>query len=92
MLELDAVVGETLDTLAERLERQATSPTPDLARRLDALEALIPPDDERMSAHDAAVVVRRAERDHVAIARTLVQEVAPLHETIDSALAVRQRS
>jgi multidrug resistance protein MdtO len=89
MRELDHGVGEVLDALADRLDRRRGRPLPDLTRQLDALEALVPHGEEGLSAHDGATLLRRAERDHVAIARSVVHEVELLRSEVDSALAVR---
>ena len=56
---------------------------------LGALEALIPSEDFVPAPRDAAIAVRVAERDHAAIARGLVREVAALQASIDASLAVR---
>ena len=87
--ELDRAVGEALDALAERIDRRPPRPVPDLAQRLDALEALTPPADESDAADDGATLVRRAERDHVAIARSVVREVGLLEADVAAALAIR---
>ncbi len=92
MRRLDQGVGETLDALARRLELGPPEELPDLAGRLAALEALTPPVGGGPLVRDGAVAVRVAERDHVAIARGLVHEVAVLQKSIDAALAVRRRS
>jgi len=87
--ELSRGVGEALDALAERIDRRPVRPLPDLARRLDALEALTLPADESAAADDGATLVRRAERDHVAMARSVVREVGLLEADVDAALAFR---
>jgi multidrug resistance protein MdtO len=92
MRRLDHGVGETLDALAGRLEGGSAEELPDLAGRFGALETLIPSVGEEPSTHDAAVAVRVAERDHVAIARGLVHEVFVLQDGIYSALAALRRS
>ena len=87
--ELSRGVGEALDALAERIDRRPVRPLLDLARRLDALEALTLPADESAAADDGATLVRRAERDHVAMARSVVREVGLLEADVDTALAFR---
>jgi hypothetical protein len=89
MRELSRGVGEALDALAERIDRRPVRPLPDLARRLDALEALTLPADESAAADGGATLVRRAERDHVAMARGVVREVGLLEADVDAALAFR---
>ncbi len=89
MRDLDRGVGEALDALAERIDRRPARPLPDLARRLDALEALTPSADESFAADDGATVVRRAQRDHVVMARGVVREVSLLEADVDAALAIR---
>jgi hypothetical protein len=91
MRDLDDGVATALETLANRLERLPAGRLPDLARRLSALEALVPAGAPTLATYDGAIGVRVAERDHTAIARGLVREVAALEESIDSALAVRPR-
>jgi hypothetical protein len=78
-----------MDALADRLDGRRARPLPDLARLLEGLDALVPPEGERDAARDGAVAVRIAERDHVAIAATVVREVAVLQAEVDSALAMR---
>ncbi len=89
MRELDDGVARMLETLADRLERRPAEALPDLTQRLAALEALIPRGEQTLTAHDGAIAVRVAERDHTAIARGLVREVTALQESIDSSLVVR---
>jgi hypothetical protein len=89
MRQLDAGVATTLEALANRLERRPADALPDLTQRLADVEALIPRGEETLAGHDGAIAVRVAERDHTAIARGLVREVAALRESIDSSLAVR---
>ena len=91
MRDLDDGVATALETLANRLEHLPAGSPPDLARRLSALEALVPAGAPTLATYDGAIGVRVAERDHTAIARGLVREVAALEESIDSALAVRPR-
>ena len=89
MRELDDEVAKTLETLADRLERRPAEALPDLMRCLADLDALIPREEQTPAARHGAIAVRVAERDHTAIARGLVREVAALQESIDSSLAVR---
>jgi hypothetical protein len=91
MRDLDDGVATALEALANRLERLPAGSLPDLARRLSALEALIPAEEPTLATYDGAIGVRVAERDHTAIARGLVREVVALEESIGSALAVRPR-
>lgn len=88
--ELGREVAETLEALADRLEGRPAPALPDLARRLAALEALIPADLVARP-QDAALAVRVAERDHTALARSLVREIAALEESIEAARGVRAR-
>jgi multidrug resistance protein MdtO len=85
---LDHGVGEVMDSLADRLDGRPARPLPDLARLLDDADALVPLDDGA-AARDHAAAVRIVERDHVAIAATLVREVDVLQADVDSALAIR---
>ncbi len=89
--EVDWGVGETLEALADRIDRRPVRPLPDLPSRLAALEALVPPEESESSRRGSAVAARVAARDHVAIARDLVRQVALLGEAVDAAAASRAR-
>lgn len=90
MRALDAGAGEAMDSLADRLDGRPARPLPDLARLLEHVDALVPPEVEgEAPPRDGAAAVRIVERDHVAIAATVVREVAVLQADVDSALAIR---
>jgi multidrug resistance protein MdtO len=83
-------VGEVMDSLADRLDGRPARPLPDLARLLDDVDALVPPEEDvGVAARDGAAAVRIVERGHVAIAATVVREVAVLQADVDAALAIR---
>jgi multidrug resistance protein MdtO len=91
MRALDHGVGEAMDSLADRLDGRPARPLPDLARLLDEVDALVPPEGEgEAPARDGAAAVRIVERDHVAIAATVVREVAVLQADVDAVLAMRR--
>jgi multidrug resistance protein MdtO len=81
MRALDGDVGDTLDALADLIERGPCGPLPDLAARLATLETDV---GAAMPAPPgaAAVHVEVAARDHVAIARDLVHHVLILREAV----------
>jgi multidrug resistance protein MdtO len=90
MRALDDGVGEAMHSLADRLDGRPARPLPDLTRLLDDVDALVPPEgDVGAAARDGAAAVRIVERDHVAIAATLVREIAVLQADVDAALAIR---
>jgi uncharacterized membrane protein YccC len=89
MRQLGIEVAEALESLAGRLGGRGARPLPDLAGRLAALEALVPPEGGEPPAVAGAVALGVAERDHVAIARHLVEQLAILGEAIDAASRVR---
>jgi multidrug resistance protein MdtO len=90
MHQLDHSVADTLEALADRVDRRPVPDLPDLHSPLAALEALVPPVAEPVaSPRDTAVIAAVAERDHVAIARNLVHEVLLLREAVAAAPASR---
>src|SRR5262249_40144010 len=89
MREIDRSIGDTLEALAERLERRSERELPDLQERLAALEALIPSEESDAALGDASATVRVAAHDHAAIVRDLVKEVGLLREGIDAVVARR---
>jgi len=88
---LDYGVGDVLDALADRLDGKPRQALPDLARRFATLEALYPLDEAGTPIQGGAILVRRAARDHIAIARGLVREVSLLEAEVDAAQSIRPR-
>jgi hypothetical protein len=85
----DYGVGEVLDALADRLDGKPRRAGPDLAQQLAALEAHYLPEETEAAIPEGATLVRRVTRDHVAIARGLVREVALLETEVNAAMMIR---
>jgi len=83
-----SAIADILEALADGLGAGAP-PIPDLPARLAALDAAIQSVDEEPALYDSSPAARVAERDHVAIARDLLQQVAALAEAVDAARALR---
>src|SRR5262249_9718373 len=83
-----SAIADILEALADGLGAGAP-PIPDLPARLAALAGAIQSVAEEPALYDSSPAARVAERDHVAIARDLLQQVAALAEAVDAARALR---